>query len=127
MKTIKFNDFMNSDYEEDNEQLYIIRSDKVLYIGKAFLGIHYRWFGSGTSHILKRYNGTYFGNSAIGTEIINNLPTSMDWEIDMYTVDECSDFVHKHFPYYKMFDIDIAEISLIREYKPLLNVIHNSY
>lgn len=61
--------------------------DEILYIGISSQKIWDRWFGW-NGHI---FDGRDFldGKSSIGEKIVDHLPDSWGWKIQLWTLDDC--------------------------------------
>ena len=125
MITYTLGDFIDDNsIDEADSSLYVVRkSRKVLYVGQATRGIGNRWFGAGWNHMAKNFYGQWYGNSPIGVEVSKNLPTSRNWLIDLYSVEDCRETIEEYINSdYVNINVDLAEIALIKKFKPTLNV-----
>jgi len=96
MIRLKFSDFMSGQYDDKDEyhQLYIVHdSNKILYIGKSEIGIWNRWFTGNLCHIQNNIYGELFGTSPAGSMICRNQPASLDWIIELWTIEDCIQFL----------------------------------
>jgi hypothetical protein len=90
-------------------------------------------------HPLMRLLDHIRGGDSIGNTIKDNLPLSLHWVMEMYTLEECTPMVQTYlpsnYPYYcsmlqrshPMIDLskdlaDIAELAMIEHYTPCLNI-----
>ena len=106
------------DCELPDHCIYRVRDgDLVLYVGKTKVGITERILGH-----MGQGPSTWL-TSQLGSVILDNLPESRAWQVDMLTLDDCWELTKKHVPY---FDIDDAEQALIWENGPCLNYINNT-
>lgn len=100
--------------------LYLFRDDDcVFYVGKT------------ERHVLERLAEHLRAGSALGELVRDNLPSSLNWEIDLYCFQECASLVKKHLRVKMSLSEDqwrrgvqLGERALIREYHPALNVQH---
>lgn len=58
----------------------------------------------------------------------DNLPESLKWEIDLFTVPECMPLIKKHFKLERIeeWDYDWAEKAMIQESSPAFNISLNA-
>jgi hypothetical protein len=130
MDTLTFEKFMSGDYPDDDYSIYIVRYNaEVLYIGISRDNIYNRWFTADYSHITKFANGALRGNSTIGQVIVGNLPNSLQWSIDLWSIDDCIKLLGDKSPCKSEYDnnaLDKLERYLISELNPLFNVTHNT-
>lgn len=131
MYSLKFSDFMNGNYDEKIDSgtvLYVIRdmNNKVLYIGISRAGIWNRWFSSVRSHIFQNYLGEKYATSSIGKYILENLPNSNNFIIELWKIKElCKKFgVKEEYGYYLLEEL---EAEMIHEYHPALNIMNANY
>jgi hypothetical protein len=125
--------FSNGWYEDGDHSIYVIRhlGGQVLYVGMSRDNIWNRWFYGCHAHIITNYYGEWFPGSSIGRYIIGNLPEANDYTVELWDVDECVDFCQDYIqnsPYknVKRWDVDKAEIVMIKKLSPALNVMHNT-
>lgn len=93
MLTMTFEQFYNGDYDDDDANLYVVRyKSEFYYIGISNISIWDRWFN---------YRMCYDNNlgwisltgDTISRKIISNMPNSMNWNIDLWTLEECNDYL----------------------------------
>jgi hypothetical protein len=133
---IKFCDFMNINYTDpdtddpnDSFEMYIVRRDnKVLYVGISQRCVWNRWFGD-FGRMPRNANGNRFATDDISREIVDNLPNSLSWEIELLSVNDCRIYFVGN-PEIQKFckdrlDIKDYEAYMIRELKPSLNGTYN--
>jgi hypothetical protein len=126
MITLKFKDFMSGKFDDIDAELYVLKNaENILYIGISKRGVWNRWFDNWSSHIGTNYEGKHFGNSPAGREVIENLPASLDWIIELYTLDDCriilkDEFASMGFCLDRV-DIRRCENLMIRKIDPPLN------
>lgn len=96
MIEITFKQFYEYTYDEEGfHELYIMKNglDEILYIGISNQNIWNRWFGM-RGHILD--NGKFMsGESSVGKNVVNHLPDSWNWKIQLWTLDDCIEFCKK--------------------------------
>lgn len=63
--------------------------------------------------------------STLNRFVNNNLPEAGAWQVELMTVADCGPLVKDHFPAYKRWGVDLAEIALMREFHPCFNTLHN--
>ncbi len=92
MIELSFEDFHEQKYEDKSFRLYIIKNGlgDVLYVGISTVNVWKRWFGWG-GHMTWDGNVIY-GESSVGVKIENHLPDSLDWMIQLWTLDDCIKF-----------------------------------
>ena len=62
----------------------------VLYVGISTVDVWSRWFSS-VGHM--PWSGTMlYGTSTIGEKIVNHLPDSWDWKMQLWTLEDCLEF-----------------------------------
>jgi hypothetical protein len=117
---LSFREFIDMDYDEGYHNLYIVwYKETALYVGISNWNIWDRWFSRSNCHMLKLSGGwSEDWSSSIGRCIIQNLPESLDWIIEL-----------RHYPNTLLFnkapvDLDNVEQDLIYEYRPLFNIRH---
>jgi hypothetical protein len=103
--------------------LYMIRDeDIVLYVGQGYVYERLRVHMSCTQSVKP---------SRIGQAIIANMPYSLGWQITVYTLADCAEFVRAHNPslveqvYRDRWDreaVELAEFAMIKYFKPCLNI-----
>ncbi len=127
MIELTFKDFYESRYEETGYyDLYIMENGhgEVLYIGISILKIWDRWFGW-NGHIYLD-NLILIGKSSVGEKIVNNLPDSWQWKIQLWTLEDCVKFCKDEIsPTRANYDIKYIEPFMIMKLRPALNIIYN--
>ena len=92
MITVKFKVFMDFMDIDKDYQLYVLRKDKnIVYIGISERDIWYRWFGSFGR--MCKVNGEWRGKDATARHIIENMPKSFNWDIDLFSVTDTLDLI----------------------------------
>jgi len=97
MIELSFKEFHDQNYEDEGYCLYVMKNglSDILYVGISTSDIWYRWLG-GAGHI--PWSGTMrYGNSTIGEKIMNHLPDSLDWKIQLWTLKDCLAFCEMEF------------------------------
>jgi hypothetical protein len=99
--------------------LYIIsRGETTLYVGISTVGVWNRWFASRGSHMVyvgPRDNLRLAGFSSIGKEMAENMPASLEWNVEL-----------RYYGLENNTDLKSMEYQLIRELKPKFNYIYAS-
>ena len=74
------------------EELYVVRdsSGQALYVGISNRGIWLRWFGS-RGRMRQLPSGRWFGIDSTAWTIIDNMPQSWAWTIELWTVKDCAE------------------------------------
>ncbi len=118
-------DFHKQNYEDNGYCLYVVKNglDDILYIGISDVDVWGRWFGWG-GHMMWDGNVIY-GESAVGTKIENNLPDSLSWKIQLWTLNDCVDFLGKAIPPHNARTVKSIEPLMIRRLSPALNATYN--
>lgn len=127
MLEITFKEFCELEYEEDGpHELYVVKNglDETLYIGITSQKIWDRWFG---------WNGHIFlsgaileGRSSVGNKIVDHLPDSWKWKIQLWSLDDCVIFCKDEIsPTRKYYNIKYLEPFMIEKLRPALNVAYN--
>ena len=126
MIEITFKDFYEYKYHEAGfHELYIMKNglEEILYIGISSQNIWNRWFGL-NGHIMDdvRY---MIGVSAVGKKIVNHLPDSWDWKIQLWTLADCVKFCSDELNPNGKYNIKMLEPFMIQKLHPSLNTIYN--
>jgi hypothetical protein len=126
MIEIKFSDFHDYKYEDDGKyRLYMMKNGlgDVLYIGISERSIWERWFSWG-GHMT--WDGDIIvGESSIGTKIENHLPDSLDWHIQLWTLQDCLEVLGDTIPSHVDHTIQDIEPLMIKKFAPALNRTYN--
>lgn len=125
MIEISFWDFHEQKYEEKDYCLYVMKNGlgDVLYIGISDVGVWGRWFGWG-GHMMWDGNIIY-GQSSIGTKIENHLPDSLNWNIQLWTLQDCIEFLGDFISSHVQHTIQDIEPLMIKKLSPALNRTYN--
>ena len=111
----------------DGHYVYLYRDDDtVFYVGQSRhpLRRFYQHMG--------KYRGSY--SDSVGDFIIENQPESLNWQIEIYTLEECRPFMACSDGYYEgcignpiLFGeiVNAAEVAFIELFRPCFNRIHN--
>jgi hypothetical protein len=124
MLILKFKDFMDQNYQDDAYVLYLSRggAGEVLYVGMTVENAWDRWFYSQWSHVPRTYKGERFGNTSIGKHIMDNLPASYDWKIELWTPADALEYFKLPSGHgYSKTEIRTLERYMIAKFKPHLN------
>ncbi len=92
MIEIRFEDFHRQNYQDQGYCLYVVKngSGDVLYVGISVSDVWSRWFSWG-GHMT--WDGdVIYGESPVGTKVENNLPDSLNWSIQLWTLQDCISF-----------------------------------
>ena len=126
MIELNFIQFHEQQYLEKRYELYILKNGlgDILYIGISTKNIWERWFSWG-GHLTWDGNVIY-GESSIGVKIENHLPDSLNWKIQLWTLEDCVKFCCTELPS-DTIEITIHEIEpiMIHKLSPALNGTHN--
>ena len=93
MIEITFREFFEYKYCEDGfNELYVMKNglDETLYIGISSENIWNRWFGP-RGHVMVGTN-YLIGESSVGRKVVDHLPDSWDWKIQLWTLEDCLRF-----------------------------------
>jgi hypothetical protein len=125
MIEIDFEHFHNQDYMEEGYDLYVMKNGlgDVLYVGISNQSIWERWFGW-NGHILW-LDHVVEGNSAVGQKIVDHLPGSLKWEIQLWTLEDCVSFCRDILPTTHIPNIAFIEPYMIQKLSPILNSSYN--
>lgn len=118
-------DVVNTSWEKINPDcttylLYLVRDDEtVFYIGQSYSPLDRL-----QSHMGLSWRGEQA--SKLGICIQENAPDSDNWHVELYTLADAAIYVEKYYGRaLPIYDISIAEVSMIRVHRPCLNVTHN--
>ena len=129
MIELSFKKVYDQDFDDDGYCLYVMKNGlgDILYVGISTVDIWQRWFG-GAGHI--PWSGTMrYGNSTIGEKIMNHLPDSLDWNIQLWTLKDCLAFceMERSDPKFKLTAVEYSkavrnvEAPMIKKLSPALN------
>ena len=129
MIELSFKKFYDQDFDDDGYCLYVMKNGlgDILYVGISTTDIWGRWF-DGTGHI--PWSGTMrYGNSTIGEKIVNHLPDSLNWKIQLWTLKDCLTFCEMEFPDSSLkmsagdynYTVRDVEARIIKKLSPALN------
>jgi hypothetical protein len=126
MIELTFQEFHQQQYQENVFCSYVVKNGNgdILYIGISTNNIWERWFGWG-GHMV--WDGkVIYGESPIGTKIENHLPDSLDWKIQLWTLEDCLQFCRNELPG-DMSAMTIHDIEplMIQKLHPALNLTYN--
>ena len=97
--------------------------EEILYVGISTQSIWNRWFGW-NGHIMGNAN-YMIGESAVGKKVVNHLPDSWNWKIQLWTLDDsvnfCADVLNPRGRY----TIQLVEPFMILKLRPVLNMSYN--
>ncbi len=126
MLEIDFVKFHDQDYVEEGYELYVMKngSGDILYVGITTQSIWQRWFGW-NGHMVWEDNRIY-GISSIGQKIVDHLPDSLNWKIQLWTLEACKTFCKDILPASRRDPtIQFVEPFMIQKLSPILNVTYN--
>jgi hypothetical protein len=125
MIELSFWDFHEGKYDEEGYSLYVMKNGfgGILYIGISQLDIWSRWFSWG-GHITWDGNVIY-GESSVGVKIERNLPDSLSWKIQLWTLNDCIKFCGDDIPSHNIRTIQAIEPIMIKKLSPILNSRYN--
>ncbi len=126
MIEITFREFFEYKYREDGfHELYIMKNGlgEILYIGISEQNIWNRWFGR-NGHIMEGPN-YLIGESSVGRKVVDHLPDSWDWKIQLWTLDDCVEFCADELNPDGRYDIKMLEPFMIQKLRPSLNMTYN--
>jgi hypothetical protein len=118
MLTITVDDVLNDKLPDSGWgkfRIYVFRDqDFILYVGKTEQNIIDR---------IEEHLGlsSHREESHVGQLVVDNLPHSLEWCIDLLTLDDCEPVVQHHFAVTHNADVRLTEQAMIREYSPPLN------
>ena len=126
MIELTFQDFHEQQYEDNQYSLYVMKNNlgTVLYVGISTNDVWERWFSWG-GHMTWDGNVVY-GESPIGRRIEDSLPASLEWKIELWTIDDCLEFCCNEL-HDKKSGITIHDVEpiMIQKLSPELNVIYS--
>ncbi len=126
MIEITFKDFYECKYSDDAPyELYVMKNGlgDALYIGISNQNIWDRWFGW-NGHIMAT-DKFMIGESPVGQKIVDHLPDSWNWKIQLWTLDDCKAFCADMLNPNGNYDIRWLEPFMIQKIHPILNDTHN--
>ncbi len=126
MIELSFKEFHDQNYEDKDYCLYVMKNElgDVLYAGISIVDVWSRWFGWG-GHMTWDGNIIY-GESPIGAKIENNLPNSLNWNIQLWTLKDCLVFCRDELPIAASgITIHDVEPIMIQKLSPVLNATYN--
>ncbi len=126
MIEIEFRRFHGQDYVEEGYNLYVVKNglNNVLYVGISTISIWERWFGW-NGHILWTDN-IIQGTSVVGQKIADNLPESLNWKIQLWTLEDCVIYCSDLLPPNRgILDVKLIEPYMIQKLSPILNATYN--
>ena len=126
MIEITFKDFYEYKYREDGfHELYVMKNglEEILYVGISNQNIWNRWFGW-NGHIMDgpRY---MVGESSVGQKIVDHLPDSCNWKIQLWTFKDCVSFCADELNPHGRYTIKWLEPFMIQKLHPSLNLTYN--
>jgi hypothetical protein len=125
MIEITFDDFHEHNFHEEGFMLYVLKNGlgDALYVGISRNNIWSRWFAFG-GHMI--WDGKYvIGQSAVGQRIVDQLPDSLKWKIQLWMLQDCIEFCNEILPPLRQYTIDVVEPFMIQKLSPTLNGSYN--
>lgn len=126
MIELTFKDFYEHKYHEDDfNELYVMKNglEEILYVGISSQSVWNRWFGpNGHITATERYMA---GNSTVGQKIVDHLPDSWNWKIQLWTFEDCRMFCIDELNPEGRYTINFLEPFMIQKLRPSLNVTYN--
>lgn len=108
---------LNKGVDTTGCRLYLIKNGEkdVLYVGQTT-----NFTKRLRAHITKRHEPL---EGPLGKTIYSHMPDAEEWEVELYTVEECSDLIRKWFPSEDLYKdgVRYAEDSLIHQFNPAFN------
>lgn len=126
MIELSFLQFHEQQFQEQQYCLYVVKnaSEDILYVGISENDVWERWFGWG-GHLTWDGNVIY-GESPIGTKIEDHLPDSLQWKIQLWSLEDCVEFCRQELPdELSQVTIHHIEPMMIRKLSPALNAMYN--
>ena len=124
MITLTFAEFHKGNYDDKEEfhEMYIIKQENnTLYVGISSRDVWERWFSQWGGHIRRNGWGEYFHTSEIGRAVIQNMPESDNWIVELWTLEDCRKFFHS-----PLLPLGRAETEMIKHLHPVHNSMKNS-
>ena len=121
MIEITFEDFHEHNFDEEGFVVYVLKNglDDALYVGISKKNIWSRWFAFG-GHMI--WDGKYIiGQSAVGQKIVDQLPDSLKWKIQLWMLKDCIEFCKDILPPLRQYTIEFVEPFMIKKLSPILN------
>jgi len=127
MIELDFLQFHEQQYQENGYDLYVLKNGlgDILYVGISHQSIWERWFGW-NGHMLW-VDHVIEGNSPVGRKIVDHLPDSLNWKIQLWTLEDCVSFCKDLIPAIRITNIDFIEPFMIQRLSPILNGSYNSH
>lgn len=123
MLEVTFKEFYEYRFPQDElHELYIMKngSGEILYIGISSQNIWNRWLGW-NGHITE-VTGHLVGESLVGRKVVDHLPESWDWRIQLWTMDDCVKYCGEDLNPEGRYTIQMLEAIMIRKLHPILNI-----
>jgi len=125
MIEITFWNFYKQNYQDNGFCLYAMKNGLggTLYVGISKVDIWERWFG-GRGHVT--WDENYIsGNSSVGEKIVDHIPDSLSWKIQLWTLNDCLEYCKEEAIKRNSHTIQDAERLMIRKLSPMLNRTYN--
>ena len=126
MIEITFREFFEYEYPHDGfYELYVMKNGlgQILYVGISSDNIWNRWFGS-RGHVMVGTN-YLVGQSSVGQKVVDHLPDSWIWKIQLWTYEDCREFCSEELNPNGRYTIKWLEPFIIQKLHPSLNINYN--
>jgi hypothetical protein len=128
MFSLKLSEFLAGGLpDQDDYGLYIVKSDETLYVGFSGGSVFNRWFAGRSPHIAIGQGGALLGQTLIGQHIVDHLPESFDWTIEILTLGDCVEFCDDEITRLgfrkDLLELQDAEKLMIRKLAPRFNIV----
>jgi hypothetical protein len=115
MKSVTVDLLIEREIEEAlGHLIYVVRDGRFTF-----------YIGQSKRDVITRFHEHLHKPSLLGQIIQLNLPDSRQWLVDFYTLADCRPFIKQKslFPMqaWEHFDMDMAEIAMIKQLRPILN------
>ena len=125
MIELTFEEFHEGNFHEEGFALYVLKNglDDTLYVGISRRNIWSRWFAFG-GHMI--WDGKHLiGQSTVGQKIVDHLPDSLNWKIQLWMLQDCIEFCKDILPPLQQYPIEFVEPFMIQKLAPILNGSYN--
>jgi len=126
MIEITFKDFYEYRYREDGfYELYVVKNglEEILYVGISDQNIWNRWFG--WNGLIMDGPNFMVGESSVGRKVVDHLPDSWNWKIQLWTLNDCMAFCTDEVNPNGRYTIQVVEPFMINKLHPILNATNN--
>jgi hypothetical protein len=120
----RFGDFWHDQRISAAAVLYALyEGTQCLYVGISRWDVWRRWFDRSRGHI--RGRGSNFC-TRVGAYVVDNLPRSLEWEIELWTLEECQDALRGE-DKVRHLTLTRCEDLMIGRKKPIFNITNNPH